>query len=439
MAVAASAGHVCDTWQRAYSAAASGDVIGVRAGTYAATNPGANAMELTTANGGLSSPVTFRCADGESADTVNFAPNAYNFNLRFVKWVTVQGGCFHFRIIHVNSTGDSGVGANNITIDGVHTDSFQFAGAHNLTLRNSTVGPALMCYGNGQGPSAAQRCSNYAAFPSKWQAVAQYWSTTGSGGTVGEQLEPYIHDRGNGSDTNQCSQNVTIQGNTFKDMQSTDSAVNHTGGLLIDGGACQSWSHNLVLERNSFFHNMTYGIEMDGPMSGTIVQNNWIGQGYAALGTGGSLTGGQDTPNGDSFESGCRGGQHRVSDMLIRFNSGDGYFTVNGNGDGAGSGCWSNVRIIGNIFKNSVFGGVSCGGVSTSYTSILYAYNAVVNGTCGTNGVNLAALPFAAGGYPINFALVVAPPLLVPNLGGDYVVGNDFSGAGRSYPTRVGA
>ena|SRR5579884_3335702 len=427
----------CATYQRAYALARTGDSIQVAPGTYPATNPAGNAIEINGSNPSLTGYVTFVCAPNAGADTVDEASNAFNVAIR-ADWVAFRGSCFHFRVLHVNYSGDSGVGADHVLIDDVHMDSFQLSGAHDTTIENSQIGPALMCYAPGQGTAATQ-CRNYAAFPGPWQTVAQWWSRTPTGGTGAAQLEPYIHDRGNGSDSSQCSTNVTISGDTFHDLQSTDSAVNHTGGLLIDGSPCQSWDHNLVIERSVFEHNMSYGIEMDGPMSGSTIENNWIGQGFGALGTGGALTLQQDAGRGDGLESGCRGGAHKVSDMLIRYNSVGGYMTVNGNGDSAVSGCWSNVRIIGNIYANSAFGGVDCGGINSSYTQVTMDYNAVASFVCGSHGLAIGSLPFVSNGPPLNFALAEPVPLFVPDDGSSYFVGSDFFGAARTYATQAGA
>ena len=74
-----------------------------------------------------------------------------------------------------------------------------------------------------------------------------------------------------------------------------------------------------------------------------------------------------------------------MKDTVIRYNSMDGFLTVNGNGDSVISGCWSNVRIIGNIYKNSDFAGTSCGGVDARFTQVTMAYNAVQQGAAGVD------------------------------------------------------
>jgi hypothetical protein len=394
-----------------------------------------------TTNASLTGYVTFICQPGAAADSVDQAFNGVNFAVR-ANWVAFRGSCFHFRIVHVNYPGDSGLGVEHVLFDGVHMDSFQLSGAHDTTIKNSQIGPVLSCYGTGQG-TAATACSNYANFPATWQAVAQWWSQTPSGGSTGQQTEPYIHDRGNGADTSQCSTNVTIAGDTFRDMQVTDSAVNHTGGLLIDGGACQSWNHNLVIERSVFEHNMSYGIEMDGPMSGTTVQNNWIGQGFGSLGAGGTLNFQQDVGRGDSLEAGCRGGTHTVSNMLIRYNSADGYITVNGNGDSASSGCWTNVRVIANIYADSTFGGISCGGVDPSYAQVAMRYNVIRKAACGAKGKSIIAWPYlSTAATGVDFSLQIRRYSFrawVPDSGSDFRLNTDFHRKPRTFPTNAGA
>jgi len=431
----------CASYQRAYALAQSGDLVQVAPGSYPATNPAGNAIEINPSNGSLSGYVTFVCQPGAAADSVDQASNAFNLAIR-ANWVAFKGSCFHFRVLHVNYPGDSGLGADHVLIDGVHMDSFQLSGAHDTTIENSQIGPILSCYGNVEG-TPATRCSNYANFPATWQAVAEWWAQTPSGGSTGQQTEPYIHDRGNGSDLNQCSHNVSIVHDVIHDVQATDSAVNHTGGLLIDGSACQSWDHNLLISRSVFEHNMSYGIEMDGPMSGTIVQNNWIGQGFGSLGAGGSLNMQQDVGRGDSLEAGCRGGQHTVSDMLIRYNSADGYIAVNGNGDSSASGCWTDVRVIGNIYANSVFGGIGCGGINSSYGSITMQYNVVRGAVCGTKGKLIRSWPYVSTA-PTALDFDLRPGRYtfrrwVPNSGADYRLTTDAHNADRTFPTAAGA
>jgi hypothetical protein len=188
---------------------------------------------------------------------------------------------------------------------------------------------------------------------------------------------------------------------------------------------------------------MSYGIEMDGPMSGTIVQNNWIGQGFGSLGAGGTMNLQQDVGRGDSLEAGCRGGQHRVSDMLIRYNSADGYIAVNGNGDSPASGCWANVRVIGNIYANSVFGGIGCGGISPAYASVTMRYNVVLGAVCGVKGKLIRSWPYVSTTpTALDFDLQARHYTFrawVPNSGSDYRVLNDVHNAARSFPTTAGA
>lgn len=387
------AGHVCRTYQRAYAVARNGDQIPVDPGVYASDNTG-NAIAIDTTNRALTDYVTFTCAQA-GVDTVDQSnQGAWNFRIR-ANWVRFTGPCFHFRILRGNSSGDSGVGSQHVQIVGAHIDSFQLSGVHDWLLDSDRIGPIIACYQRTEG-NAAGRCSNYAAFPAEWQAIARWWAESSKTGTTGEQTEPYVHDRGNGSDVNQCTRGLVIRSTVFEGMQSADSNVMHQGGLLVDGGACQRLGLTDAFTfgpGNSVSNSMAYGIEMDGAMAGSLITGNWIGRGRGAVGTGGVLSGGELRPTGSALESGCRGGVHKAVDVRIVANRGDGYFTVNGNGDAASADCWSRVVVSGNYFVDSVFGGVACGGWNDTYTGVVYDSNSVFNRVCGPSGVALAARP----------------------------------------------
>jgi hypothetical protein len=322
-------------------------------------------------------------------------------------------------------------------------DSFQLSGAHDTTIENSQIGPALFCDKNTEGVPAT-RCSNWANFPADWQPVAQWWAATASGGSTGEQLEPYVHDRGNGSDTTACTTNVTLSGDTFKEMQSTNVNVSHTGGLLVDGSACNGvgWNHNLVVDGSKFVENMSYPVEMDAGMDGSTFQNNWFGQGMNALGDGTTITvANATTGNGVGPNSGCRGGAHPLANVLFRFNSSDGYATFNGNADAATlTSCWSNIRMIGNVFMGSTLGGIPCGGWTSAYTGISMDYNSVLNQSCGSHPTSIGALPFVSTSVgSLSFDLASAVATVPQSAGGDYTLSTDFHGAARSATTNEGA
>lgn len=160
--------HTCKTLQRAYDISTSNGTVAVKSGTFPSTNINANSIGIEGVNTSLTAPVTFICADGNTPDTVNFSnQHGWNFSLRNTAWVTFTGRCFHFRVLHINYPGDTGLGSDHIVIDGTHVDSFQFPGTHNVVFSNNDVGPALSCYQANEG-NAAGRCNN-PNIPEPWK------------------------------------------------------------------------------------------------------------------------------------------------------------------------------------------------------------------------------------------------------------------------------
>ena len=206
----------CATLDEADAIAQPGDTIQVAPGTYpdvANDGYGAGIFHDTQA--------TYVCAPGAAAQSVTFdspgflvGPGGGN--------VTIEGSCFSFHVVHVgldgyNSSSCADCRVENVTFDDVSMDSFEVAGAENVTIADSTVGPLVACYAAGDGSGAP----GYADCP-----AGSYWASQG-GTAAGGQDEPFIHN--NGPD---IATDVTLQGDTIEGISSLWDGT-HTGGLLF--------------------------------------------------------------------------------------------------------------------------------------------------------------------------------------------------------------
>ena len=219
-------GSACRSFDRADSIAQNGDVIQVAPGVYPSGPPnygyGQSIMHSTQ--------VTFVCQPSASADSVSFTDPEFLIgpgggNIAF------NGSCFHFHILDIGLRGYSG-GSNiihDVTLNGVHMDSFDITGVNSVTVNNSQIGPIVACFGSvteaqTNGAPASAACS------SSGSPVEAYWASVG--GTAGKQDEPFVHD--NGSDT---ATNVTFNGDHFTGMQTKWPDYFHQGGLLVWGSS----------------------------------------------------------------------------------------------------------------------------------------------------------------------------------------------------------
>ena len=166
-------GTACATFNPAYQVAHSGDTVVVHGGEYAQDAPSIGGNEILP-DPTKTGVVTFVCAgDGR----VTFAGPVFNF-WAGLDGVMFQGDCFHFHVVYIGEGGYKQQ-TSNITLDGVHMDSFQIQGADNVNIENSEVGPFVACYEPGDGSGAP----SYANCPG-----GSYWGS--QGGTYQVQQEP---------------------------------------------------------------------------------------------------------------------------------------------------------------------------------------------------------------------------------------------------------
>jgi hypothetical protein len=243
----------CATLDGADAVAQPGDTIQVAPGNYpdvAKDGYGAGIFHDTQA--------TYVCAPGAAAESVTFdspgflvGPGGGN--------VTIEGSCFSFHVVHVgldgyNSSSCANCQVENVTFDDVSMDSFEITGAENVTIADSTVGPLVTCYADGDGSGAP----SYADCPD-----GSYWSSQG-GTAGGGQDEPFIHN--NGPD---IATDVTLQGDTIEGISSLWDGT-HTGGLLF-------WSTaNLHILDTTFTHDAIYDIleNQDSTDTGLEIEGN---------------------------------------------------------------------------------------------------------------------------------------------------------------------
>jgi chitodextrinase len=226
----------CATFNRAYQIANTGDTVLVSAGQYPydSVSQGSNYIDPDSSKSGV---VTFAC---QGNGDVSFAAPSFDFHPG-LDGVAMVGGCFHFHQVQFGFGGYIAQ-TKDITLDGVHMETFNCAGCANLTIRNSEVGPLLACYASGDGFSAP----SYALCNASASPAEAYWAQ--HGGTSGIQQEPFIHDGGGHTATNIVLDNDHIHG------ISSRWASTHTGGLII-------WNVNgLTISNTTFDHNVIYDV-----------------------------------------------------------------------------------------------------------------------------------------------------------------------------------
>jgi chitodextrinase len=347
----------CLTFDRAYRVAQSGDTVSVAGGGYAMTEPNYGGTGIYTTDG---HPVTFVCrGDGD----VTFAGPIFYF-WAGVSNVTFRGGCFRFHVPYIGLGGYS-QRTSNITLDGVHMDSFNIAGASNVTIANSEVGPFVACYGPSFEPAYA-RCDPNSPDPTERFYAGR---PEGSGDL---QQEPFIHNGGAGKATNITLDHVRVHHISSK-WNGT-----HTGGLLVWG------SDGLTIRGSTFDHNAIYDIQFNAGSSDSnvTIENNVFG--YPVY----SFDPTEPDPGGElptSFrELGIGTGPGTTNtNWLIRYNSiAHGFIT-----DGLPGTTYNNVRIVGNILGKAS----TCG---SGQPGLTFDHNVFVGRTCGTNALRLTRQPY---------------------------------------------
>ena len=317
-----------------------------------------------------------------------------------------SGGCFRFHVVQIGLGGYSDL-VHGITFTGVHMDSFECAGCDDLTIRDSTVGPIVACYGRGKtgvGTNSGQ------ITPAMWcnstdAGSGAYWASRQSGNEE-VQTEPYIHNGAAG-----VPDGILLEGNVIHGMQTKDSLNWHTGGLLI-------WNANGVTMRNNVFkNNAVYDVLVDGIAANWVIENNFFGWPVQPLSNG---TGAVETPK-DWREFGSKDAVvHR--NWLIRYNS----FA---HGLALGRNSLTSVRVIGNIL----------GSYSNCTPGVFFDSNVTVAAqACGGNAKRRARHPYA-NYAKVDFHLRPGISLPVSSGNSDSRIRTDLDGDLRRTPRSAGA
>jgi len=371
--------------------ALAGDTVAVAGGVYPMTVPAAGSTTVFPQSKG--GPVTFVC---QGAADVRFASRSFTF-YPGVAGIVMRGGCFHFHVVNFGYGGYPGQ-THDVTLDGVHMDSFEVAGASNIAITNSEIGPNVDCYApgaTGTGFNGGPISSSAWCDPS--DPVQAFWATQPDGSSK-EQMEPYIHNGAAGTPTN-----IVLSGDHFHGMQTKDSFNLHTGGLFI-------WnSVGVVLRGNTFDHNAVYDVYTSGTQTNLVLENNVFGWPVYPLESSQPTPGGETSKDWREVDF-----SETTNGALIRFNS----FAHGLNPQGS----LTNVRVIGNVLGNWT----NCA------TGATFDANVVVGGSCGSRSVTVAPWPY--GSYA-GVDLRLTPGSLaidaVPDLGPDYEISGDFTGAPR--------
>jgi hypothetical protein len=393
----------CASFNRAYQIAAPGDTVAVTAGKYPASDPSAGATTIypDASKEGSSAPVTFVAQGGD----VTFAAPVFSF-YPGVNNIVMRGSGFHF---HIPTFGLGGYSArtHDITLDGVHMDSFEVVGAANITIKNSEVGPLDSCYAPGttSAPTSAW-CD-----PSN--PVEAYWATQ-PGGTTGKQAEPFIHNGSAGTATN-----ITLQGDHIHGLQTKDGSANglHTGGLLV-------WNvDGLTLRGNIWDHNAIYDVESaeTGTLNNVTIENNVFGWPVYPLDPSQPNPGGETAKDWRELNLGSNGLPY--SNWLIRYNSFAHGTILNGN--------YTNVRVVANILGTNS---------ANAATGIAQDHNVGVAGGPSYGGLAVAQSPYQSyGGLDFQLVAGSAARSYVPGTTADQQLGTDIAGSTRSSPSDAGA
>ena len=267
----------CLTFNGAYQVAQVGDTVLVSGGTYpvTSTNEGSTYIDPDSSKNGV---VNFACAGNGD---VTFAGPLFAFHPG-LSGVAFQGGCFRF---HQVAFGFGGYPkqTKNITLDGVHMDSFDCAGCANLTIVNSEIGPLTAC--GAQDAPAYAKCD-----PNSSDPTERFYSQFQHGTDVIQQ-EPFIHDNGNGT----VSSNILFNNDHIHGITSKWSGT-HTGGLII-------WDVNgFTISNSTFDHNAIYDVfaNQDSNETNVVFQNDTFGVPVCSLDPNDATCGGPGlpTPNG---------------------------------------------------------------------------------------------------------------------------------------------
>jgi hypothetical protein len=219
--------------------------------------------------------------------------------------------------------------------------------------------------------------------------------------------------------------NIVLDGLYVHDQNSNDLSSQHMGGLFIISGG------PITLENSHFARDVVYDVQVQdftnpdccgmtfGPAHDVVIENNWFGQAVTGLNDPGG-DGADD--NQPELQLDPRGGKC-WQNWLIRFNSFARGPALGFDADP----CFNNVRVVGNVGQHP---GLQC---FYGAAGLTWAYNAWLNGQCGSTDAALTTLPYANAtlGHE-DFDLTGGPALgLVTATGGDYELATDIQARPR--------
>jgi hypothetical protein len=342
----------CATFDRAFDVAHPGDTVIVAPGKYPETDARGGATGI---HGAKAQPVIFACAGpGE----VTFAAPIFAF-YPGAAGIIMRGDCFHF---HIPTFGAGGypTRTHDVVLDGVHMDSFECLGCANVTIRRSEIGPITACSGRGDLDAHSQ-CDP--ANP-----IEAFYATQRDG-TRGVQAEPFIHNGSAG-----LAEHFSLIGNRIHHIQTKNSGVLHTGGLLV-------WNTNgLVMRGNTFDHDAIYDVEFNAGSNDTnvTVEDNIFQPPVIPL-DGGANDGKVTETAFREFTAGSPGATFK--NWSIRYNRFAHGLTI----DGQGGQRFENVRVVGNVLGTA---SLCARGVQTDSNVF------VGRETCGTNAFRVGSFPY---------------------------------------------
>ena len=383
----------CRTFDRAYQVAQPGDTVSVAGGTYPTTEPAAGATTIFPDGSATGdAPVTFTCSGEVTFDAPNFTfyPG--------VNDVTVKGGCFRFHVVHFGYGSGAAERTVSITVEGVHMESFEIAGADQITIRNSEIGPAVYCFGAGEAVPEVWKCRSS-------EPAEAYWAA--KGGSTNQQMQPFIHDSKYAGPSN-----ILLEGNWIHDHQTRESNKLHTSGMLVWNG------QNLTFRRNRFERNATNDIQFSGTPTNVLMENNWFGAPYT------TMDGGATPVEADKdwrevtlkTEPG-----YSYANWLIRFNSFAHGLSID---NSASNPTYANFRVVGNILGSYSY----CESRGEKFDFNVF----VGGGACGANVIALGSFPYSSYSSPIDFHLTGGSAVdFVKTIDDDAQLLSDIDGDGR--------
>jgi hypothetical protein len=243
------------SFQQAYNAAAAGAVVKVPPGQVVADAP---ARGSATIFGGTKQ-VTFECQDPNGLVTIS--PSYPRLTIKASN-VTIRGGCFRLRDLWVGEPGDDERTASNVVVDGVKMQGLEIMGSQ-ATIRNSEVGPNVLCYAQSSTVPAAMKCN-----PNGPPHEADYAGR----GSDDLSFQPFFHNNSGG-----VRAQVLFENNYVHDVQTKDADRLHTGcGLVWQPSNGNAPLGEITIRGNRYERCAVLGILFSGT-DGVILENNWMG------------------------------------------------------------------------------------------------------------------------------------------------------------------